>query len=118
MRYTGLFILLLFLLNSSSSTSQQQSFAFKNISINEGLSQNSVVDIIEDATGFLWFATQDGLNRYDGRNFLHFPISFDDITSPENAQLGKLFAVENKIWMIRKGVKLWYWTFLPIKSPH
>ena len=51
----------------------------------------------------MWFATQDGLNRYDGRNFVIFPISFDDITTPDNAQLGKLLAVDNQLWIIKKG---------------
>ncbi len=34
-----------------------------------GLSQSSAVDLVEDDLGFLWVATQDGLNRYDGHRF-------------------------------------------------
>ena len=44
-------------------------FRFEHISIEQGLSQSSVNAILQDRQGFLWFATQDGLNRYDGYEF-------------------------------------------------
>ena len=42
---------------------------FKRISIGDGLSQSSVTCILQDRRGFMWFGTQDGLNRYDGYEF-------------------------------------------------
>jgi ligand-binding sensor domain-containing protein len=44
--------------------------SFKHLNINEGLSQSSVNCIHQDKTGFIWFGTQDGLNRYDGFEFV------------------------------------------------
>lgn len=38
----------------------------------DGLSENTVSRIIQDRMGFMWFATWNGLNRYDGRNFRCF----------------------------------------------
>ncbi len=45
------------------------SIRFERVSIEQGLSQSSVNAILQDSQGFLWFGTQDGLNRYDGYNF-------------------------------------------------
>ncbi len=42
---------------------------FERLSIEEGLSQSVVNCILQDRLGFMWFGTQDGLNRYDGYRF-------------------------------------------------
>ncbi len=39
------------------------------INISQGLPSNSVYDIYQDSKGFMWFATDEGLCRYDGKNF-------------------------------------------------
>lgn len=46
-----------------------QDVRFERVSIDQGLSQSSVYAILQDSTGFLWFGTEDGLNRYDGYGF-------------------------------------------------
>lgn len=48
---------------------QQQEIKFDRITINDGLSLSSVYSIFQDHKGFLWFGTEDGLNKYDGANF-------------------------------------------------
>ena len=45
---------------------------FKNITVEDGLTQNTVTEILQDYDGFMWFATEDGLNRYDGYNIKQF----------------------------------------------
>lgn len=99
-------LLLILFLGPISAFSQKPSYAFKNIGINDGLSQNSVVSIAQDSTGFMWFATQDGLNRFDGTNFMTYQRRFDDITTPTNSQLGKLVPHGMDLWMITKGGNL------------
>ncbi len=79
----------------------QTELSFRQISVNEGLSQNSAVSISQDAHGFLWIATQDGLNRYDGKEFKFFNKKFADITQETHLQLGKVFAdSKTRIWII------------------
>jgi len=43
---------------------------FAHLTTNDGLSQSTVTDILQDRHGFMWFATRDGLNRYDGNTFV------------------------------------------------
>ncbi len=50
---------------------------FNNLSVKNGLSQNTVYCIEQDSKGFMWFGTQTGLNRFDGKNFKNF-YSFVD----------------------------------------
>ena len=45
---------------------------FQSLDIYDGLSQSYVYDIIQDKQGFIWVATGDGLNRYDGNEFVHY----------------------------------------------
>ncbi len=53
----------------------QNQISFRQLSVKEGLSQNSAISIVQDSTGYLWIATQDGLNRYDGKKFIYFPYT-------------------------------------------
>jgi signal transduction histidine kinase/ligand-binding sensor domain-containing protein/DNA-binding response OmpR family regulator len=54
---------------------------FERLTTASGLSQNTIHKIIQDKNGFLWFATADGLNRYDGYSFETFRNNPSDITS-------------------------------------
>ena len=44
------------------------SLRFERLGLESGLSQSVIRDILQDSKGFMWFATEDGLNRYDGYN--------------------------------------------------
>ncbi len=54
---------------------------FKHLSVDEGLSQPTVNCIIRDKRGFVWIATEDGLNRYDGNRFKIFRHDAKDSTT-------------------------------------
>ena len=53
-------------------------FRFESLALEEGLSQLSVTDSLQDRDGFLWFGTQEGLNRYDGYQVREFKPSETD----------------------------------------
>ena len=61
----SLFILLCFI----KFISGEDRYKFEHISVAEGLSQSTVYCILQDSKGFMWFGTQDGLNKYDGYGF-------------------------------------------------
>ncbi|HEX5669172.1 MAG TPA: two-component regulator propeller domain-containing protein, partial [Chitinophagaceae bacterium] len=54
---------------------------FTHISIEDGLSQGMITDIIQDRYGFMWLGTKDGLNQYDGYRFSVYRHSPDDLSS-------------------------------------
>ena len=98
------FITLALLSLSLLSSAQYPSIYFNNISLNQGLSQSCVVDIGFDSKGLAWLATQDGLNRYDGKDFFVSDKKFDDITSGSTSRLGKIITGDgNCLWIITKG---------------
>ncbi len=74
-------LLVLVQLYSLNGWSQSSSVRFSHLSIEQGLSQNSVQTILEDHLGYLWIGTMDGLNRYDGYKFFTFNHSPWDSTS-------------------------------------
>ncbi len=63
---------------------QGPTIRFDHLSTNEGLSQSTVLDIFQDSQGFMWFATRDGLNKYDGYEFTVYKNIPDDPNSLSN----------------------------------
>ena len=49
--------------------SSERRVRFERISLEQGLSQSSIYCMLQDSQGFMWFGTEDGLNKYDGYNF-------------------------------------------------
>lgn len=81
---------------------------FKQLDVDKGLSQNSVVSIAQDSLGYLWFATQDGLNKYSG-SFENYQRQFEDITRQSYNKLGKVYCdKEGILWSISKNGGLEY----------
>jgi PAS domain S-box-containing protein len=61
--------------------SQARTLLFRQLSIKDGLSQSTVNSIAQDRSGYLWLATEDGLNKYDGTGFKNYrPVLGDSLT--------------------------------------
>jgi ligand-binding sensor domain-containing protein/signal transduction histidine kinase len=85
------------------------SLSFKRLGIEDGLSQGTVLAILQDHEGFLWFATQDGLNRYDGYGFTVFRNDPNDESSLQNNWITDLYqSASGRLWAIsRSGLSLY-----------
>ena len=77
---------------------------FENLSTEQGLSQASVTSIVQDQTGFLWFGTYDGLNRYDGYAFKVFKVDPKDSKSLQNNFIRTLLVDRTgRLWVGTSG---------------
>jgi ligand-binding sensor domain-containing protein/class 3 adenylate cyclase/predicted metal-dependent HD superfamily phosphohydrolase len=82
----------------------QDNIRFQNLDINKGLSQSTVNAVIQDEAGFIWIATQDGLNRFDGLNFKVFRNQPDNTNSLSNNYITSLSLDESGvIWVGTEG---------------
>ncbi len=94
------YLLLSFIFLYLNNNLSAQSWNFNSLTVDEGLSQNSVIDITQDSLGFLWLATQDGLNQLDGTNIIPHEKYFIDRTDTESFRLGRLYtSLRDKLWM-------------------
>jgi signal transduction histidine kinase/ligand-binding sensor domain-containing protein len=54
---------------------------FEHITVEDGISQNNTITILQDSDGFMWFGSEDGLNKYDGQNFTIYRHDPDNTNS-------------------------------------
>ncbi len=84
----------------STVLSQQMAFRFTNLTIDHGLSQSSIYSITQDKKGFIWFGTQDGLNRYDGYKFTVYNNDPNDDNTISNKYIHSICEDQNGILWI------------------
>ena len=105
-----LFLFNIFLVFFSQNThANNPDFIFENISIEKGLSSRIVFCVTQDKTGFMWFGTDDGLNRYDGYNFRIFKNQPNDSTSISNSTINCSYRTkDNVLWFgTDKGLNIY-----------
>ena len=85
------FFYFLFFAYSSFSYAQEPEVNFEHLSLQDGLSHNNVVCMIQDRKGYIWFGTYDGLNRYDGYSFKVYNFNPGDVTSLSQNLILSLF---------------------------
>lgn len=89
-------------------------YYFKNLSVQNGLSQNTVNAILQDKKGFMWFGTKDGLNRYDGLTFRKFKHGKHASKSIGNSFVTALYEdVKGNIWI---GTDVGLYIYYPEKD--
>lgn len=92
-------------INSIALSQQPIRNQFDHLSVEDGLSTNSVGCILQDREGFMWFGTSDGLNKYNGHTFTVFrPNPVDTAHSFRSNQIsGMCEGRQNRLWVATAG---------------
>ena len=90
----------------------QSDFSFKNISVQNGLSESSVNVLYEDKDGFLYFGTENGLDVYDGYEFQNYHMNSFDTLSLLGNKVSNLYEDSNHMFWV--GTELGVSLFDPI----
>ena len=105
---TLIFLLLALIIASSAFSTDLSKIKFEYLTVDNGLSQGIIEDILQDRQGYMWFATRDGLNRYDG---LQFTVYRNDRNNPQSLTSNWVLSLaEDKsgnLWIGSEGLNLY-----------
>ena len=97
---------------AASVVEHSSGYTVSHLGMEQGLSSNYVVDIAQDRNGFLWFATEEGLNRFDGSRFYAY-YQGDDGRGLSGNELNRLLpdAADAVMWVgtQRAGVNAFHY---------
>ena len=108
MRQRLLLLCILFSYTCFTAGAQKVSeYIFTSFNTNNGLSSNTVVNVVQDHKGFMWLATTNGLQRYDGKRFLTFRNKpGDPQTIPHNRVEGVYEDTKHNLWVMTADDKV------------
>jgi signal transduction histidine kinase/ligand-binding sensor domain-containing protein len=83
-KYKIIFLIFLLIAINTCSYGQLTNKQYNSYTIANGLADNNIKAIVQDKYGYIWAATENGLNRFDGLTFSSFPFSKNNIPLPGN----------------------------------
>jgi len=94
------FILTLFFFLPQTASAQEPGLVFEHLSVADGLPHTAVYNILQDWQGFMWFATEDGLAKYDGYTFTVYK---HDATKPDSLSASAVYELyqdsRHNLWL-------------------
>ena len=97
MNYLKTIAILFLNLNLFAASSE---YIFRQLTVDDGLSQSTVFATLQDSRGYMWFGTIDGLNRYDGYSFMVFTNNPSDSTTISDNVITSIFEDSQKqLWV-------------------
>jgi ligand-binding sensor domain-containing protein/serine phosphatase RsbU (regulator of sigma subunit) len=94
----------LFFLFSTILSAQTDETIFNRYTVNEGISQSSISCLLQDSEGYIWFGTQNGLNRFNGYSFERYCPDPEDTTSISHGWIYSITEdAEGNIWVGSRG---------------
>ena len=106
LRYLLFFVFAIFF-KLSSPAQQAREYSFKHFSVTSGLAANTVGAVTQDDDGYIWIATTNGLQRYDGNSFITFKAQEHNPSAiPSNHIAGLYKDRQNNLWLIADNNKV------------
>jgi diguanylate cyclase (GGDEF)-like protein len=94
----------------TSAATEPRNLLFDRLSLEQGLSQGTINAILQDRRGFMWFGTEDGLNRYDGYGFKVYKRDSNDPASLSHNFIWAIHEDKNgDLWIGTNGGGLEHW---------
>ncbi len=98
---SNLFVCMLFLFWSVGLKAQNKQLTFERVTAEQGLTSNRINGIVQDQEGFMWIATNNGLNRFDGFENKQYKKQQNDTTSLSNNSILALYCDSgNQLWIL------------------
>ena len=95
------------MVSSLLTANSQQDINFTALTIKDGLSSNTVTSILRDHYGFMWFGTEDGLNKFDGTNFKVYRYRPNDSSNLQTNEILSLHEDhKGNLWVATSGGSL------------
>ena len=104
-----------FINNTNLSAQKRIPYEFKKYTTSDGLPSNIVYSCLQDSRNYIWFFTQSGVARFDGRNFQNFSIS-DGLA--DNEILGGYEDTKGRLWFRSLNGKMSYYDLNTDKIIH
>ena len=100
----------LMIISPVAVSGQAPPMVFEHITVREGLSQSTVLDVHQDSQGFIWIATEAGLNRFDGYQMHRYTHDRADPTALRSDFVWEITEDSNgDLWLATKGGGLVRW---------
>ena len=97
------FALVLGILPPPAAAAQQPMY-FRHLTLQDGLSQNTITSILQDSQGFIWLGSENGLNRYDGHEVVSYRRDQDDPRSLAGDFIWKIDEdAQGDLWIATNG---------------
>ena len=94
------YLFLAFFIIPFFALTQNRLLKFEHLATDEGLSQSTVLCMLHDSRGYMWFGTMDGLNKYDGYKFEVFRNDPGNKSSISNNTINEIIEAENgDLWI-------------------
>ncbi|MGZ3917873.1 MAG: ligand-binding sensor domain-containing protein [Flavisolibacter sp.] len=102
---TAIFFSLFFAASACAQHAKQ--YSFKHFTVSNGLASNTVNATVQDADGYMWIATVNGLQRYDGNNFITFRSEENNPFSIPSTHIVSMFLDKDRnLWLIGDNDKV------------